>query len=391
MKQLRRFFAFFACLLFAAGCDGSLFLSEGKTAASKQRRVNPPQLSTKTELASAQKGKAVPLDSPLRTTVPPQTPPPPDPPLLKPTELTATKEPIRLASAPVPLDKSTEEARIALSPVPLTPATEEEARASDPEETSFSRLEKAGLALSLSDLDSQKEEARIALPLAVRDRSPEEAALALPLAARDRSPEPVRLAQALTEKPAADISAAPLALTPDAAPTNNSLKEEAGVALNLESAQATLEEAPLAVPFSEKEPQRSEEAALALQLSAAPFTDKQPGPLLQTDLNMKPVFFDVDSSELLEEGLLALNENIKQLESYPYRFNYIVLEGHCDPLGSESYNLKLGRDRAEAVKQYLQDHGIPDELLVTVSYGETRLLSEADDAQNRRVSFTVIH
>ena len=82
---------------------------------------------------------------------------------------------------------------------------------------------------------------------------------------------------------------------------------------------------------------------------------------------------------------------MKRLENYPYSFNYIVLEGHCDSLGSETYNIKLGRERAVAVKQYLKERGVEEGLLVPVSYGEAMPASETDEAQNRRVSFTVIY
>ena len=408
MKQLRRLFGFSVWLLFAAGCGGSLFLSEdSRTSASKQRRrAEAAQLSTKPEMPPP-KRTAVPLDSPLRTTVPAGKEEAP-PPLLKPTELSAKKEAVRLVTAPVPLERPVEEARLVLPPIPLTAAeTEAAGGASDLKEPGFRRIERAPLALrpdnlsgrqeaasfalQASDLDERKAAAGIVLRPSDLDGRKEEARLALPLAALDRKPEPVSLVAAPAEIAPAEISTVPLAFSPNDVPINKSLREEASLALSLErKAAAVREEAPLAVAATEKAAGELEEASLALQ-AAEREAETEAASFLQTDLNMKPVFFDVDSSELLEEGLWVLNENVKRLESYPYRFNYIVLEGHCDPLGSEDYNLKLGRERAEAVKQYLQDRGIPEELLVTVSYGESRLLSEADDAQNRRVSFTVIH
>ncbi len=67
-----------------------------------------------------------------------------------------------------------------------------------------------------------------------------------------------------------------------------------------------------------------------------------------------------------------------------------VIEGHADGIGSETYNAKLSRNRAEAVKQYLtRTLGIADSRLDLQWYGESRPI--ADNAtpegrqRNRRV------
>jgi OOP family OmpA-OmpF porin len=71
----------------------------------------------------------------------------------------------------------------------------------------------------------------------------------------------------------------------------------------------------------------------------------------------------------------------------------VVLEGHTDSRGSESYNQKLGLDRAEAVKNELVAQGIPVDTASTISFGETRpLFTEKEDwaySANRRVHVRV--
>ena len=71
----------------------------------------------------------------------------------------------------------------------------------------------------------------------------------------------------------------------------------------------------------------------------------------------------------------------------------VVLEGHTDSRGSESYNQKLGLDRAEAVKNELVAQGIPVDTVSTISFGETRpLFTEKEDwayEANRRVHVRV--
>ncbi len=66
----------------------------------------------------------------------------------------------------------------------------------------------------------------------------------------------------------------------------------------------------------------------------------------------------------------------------------ITVEGHCDERGSEEYNLALGERRAQTVKRYLQDLGVPSSRLETVSFGESRPAvnghAESAWSQNRR-------
>jgi outer membrane protein OmpA-like peptidoglycan-associated protein len=67
----------------------------------------------------------------------------------------------------------------------------------------------------------------------------------------------------------------------------------------------------------------------------------------------------------------------------------VVLQGHTDYKGSDQYNMKLGMDRAEAVRHELVALGVSPERLSTVSFGESQpLFAEQEDwarAANRRV------
>ena len=67
----------------------------------------------------------------------------------------------------------------------------------------------------------------------------------------------------------------------------------------------------------------------------------------------------------------------------------VVLQGHADYVGSDSYNEKLGMDRAEAVREALISEGVAADRLSTVSFGESQpLFTEQEDwarAINRRV------
>lgn len=71
----------------------------------------------------------------------------------------------------------------------------------------------------------------------------------------------------------------------------------------------------------------------------------------------------------------------------------VVLQGHADYKGSDSYNQKLGMDRAETVRQEMVALGVPADRLSTVSFGESQpVLSEQENwarAVNRRVEVHV--
>ena len=105
---------------------------------------------------------------------------------------------------------------------------------------------------------------------------------------------------------------------------------------------------------------------------------------------LNTVFFDLDSSVLSERTKAILDANIEWFNSHSEVVR-IELEGHCDSLGSEAYNIGLGQRRAEGVKRYLKSRNIPEDKLDIISYGEERPLSYTDNAKNRRVNFVPIY
>jgi outer membrane protein OmpA-like peptidoglycan-associated protein len=67
----------------------------------------------------------------------------------------------------------------------------------------------------------------------------------------------------------------------------------------------------------------------------------------------------------------------------------LVIEGHTDAEGGPTYNQVLSKARAEAVRRYLIDSGVPGERLVAQGFGATRPMTanttEQGREQNRRV------
>jgi outer membrane protein OmpA-like peptidoglycan-associated protein len=69
------------------------------------------------------------------------------------------------------------------------------------------------------------------------------------------------------------------------------------------------------------------------------------------------------------------------------------IEGNTDSVGSEAYNQGFWERRAEAVKDYLAQQGIPEAAMTTAGFGKTQPIASNTTAkgrqQNRRVELVV--
>jgi peptidoglycan-associated lipoprotein len=106
---------------------------------------------------------------------------------------------------------------------------------------------------------------------------------------------------------------------------------------------------------------------------------------------LKPVFFDLDSSEVNTDGQRALQENAEMMrKNLQWQ---VTIEGHCDERGTAEYNLALGERRAIAARAYLVSLGIPAERVRVVSYGKEFPFEQGHDeaawSKNRRAHFVI--
>ncbi|MEO8734789.1 MAG: OmpA family protein, partial [Flavobacteriales bacterium] len=92
--------------------------------------------------------------------------------------------------------------------------------------------------------------------------------------------------------------------------------------------------------------------------------------------------FDPSFNSILDQ-LIAVLMKYPQLE--------LVIEAHTDDVGTDESNMTLSQGRAEAVTEYLTEHGIPAERLRPLGFGEDRPIATNTTAagreQNRRVEF----
>ena len=89
-----------------------------------------------------------------------------------------------------------------------------------------------------------------------------------------------------------------------------------------------------------------------------------------SNADLGTVYFDFDSYTIRSDARPTLRSNAEVIKDRSWRS--ITVQGYCDERGSEEYNLALGERRANAVKQYLVDLGVPSSRLRTVSFGEAK-------------------
>ena len=103
------------------------------------------------------------------------------------------------------------------------------------------------------------------------------------------------------------------------------------------------------------------------------------------------VFFDYQKDEIRDEGRGVLQQDAAWLKQHPS--TRVAIEGHCDERGTAEYNLALGSRRAEAVRSYLVNLGIPTDRLNVLSYGKEAPFCKGDGEscwrQNRRDHFMI--
>ncbi len=111
-----------------------------------------------------------------------------------------------------------------------------------------------------------------------------------------------------------------------------------------------------------------------------------------TKVNLKDVLFKQSKTEFLESSYSELNLVVKFMKENPKV--EIRLEGHTDNRGVAKYNVKLSKERVEAVKSYLVKKGISRKRISGKGYGGSRPIADNNNPEtrvlNRRVEFTIV-
>ena len=97
-----------------------------------------------------------------------------------------------------------------------------------------------------------------------------------------------------------------------------------------------------------------------------------------------PIYFEFDSTRLEPDAVTLLGKvgaalSAEELAS----FNFSV-EGHTDSLGPTGYNDRLSARRANEVRTFLVNTGVPESRLETVGHGESEPVAVNDTGQGRQ-------
>ena len=109
-----------------------------------------------------------------------------------------------------------------------------------------------------------------------------------------------------------------------------------------------------------------------------------------------PVHFDFDRAEIRDVDRPILDAFARAVQrTVPSAL--VTVEGFADPAGTTAYNMRLSRERAENVRDYLVQQGMNADNVRIDAFGELRARQVNPGAQgpgqsgieNRRVSFVV--
>ncbi len=99
--------------------------------------------------------------------------------------------------------------------------------------------------------------------------------------------------------------------------------------------------------------------------------------------------FPVNVAELSPEAQARLDAFVEKLKT-DNRNVYVEVQGHTDATGPKDYNYKLGEERAETVRRYLNQHGVALNRIGTISYGPDAPVAENTDRQGRQANRRVV-
>lgn len=107
---------------------------------------------------------------------------------------------------------------------------------------------------------------------------------------------------------------------------------------------------------------------------------------------LRGVNFEFNSATLTYNAETILDRTARTLLDSP-GFD-VLITGHTDSKGSDSYNMQLSKERAQSVRRYLVSKGVDGARLEFRGYGETKPVAsndtEAGRAENRRVELEVV-
>ena len=99
--------------------------------------------------------------------------------------------------------------------------------------------------------------------------------------------------------------------------------------------------------------------------------------------------FKTAKFDLSPEAQQRLDAFVEKLKT-DNRNVYVEVQGHTDATGAKDFNYKLGEERAEAVRRYLNQHGVALNRISTISYGPDAPVAPNNDKVGRQANRRVV-
>jgi outer membrane protein OmpA-like peptidoglycan-associated protein len=116
-----------------------------------------------------------------------------------------------------------------------------------------------------------------------------------------------------------------------------------------------------------------------------------PAPPVKKKIVLRSVHFDFNKANIRKDAVPVLDEAVSVLKTEGTVA--VIVAGHTDGIGSDAYNMKLSKRRADAVRDYLVKGGIPAKRIRVEAFGKRNPVASNDTAdgraQNRRVELNL--
>ncbi|MCK4537146.1 MAG: OmpA family protein, partial [Desulfuromonadales bacterium] len=132
----------------------------------------------------------------------------------------------------------------------------------------------------------------------------------------------------------------------------------------------------------------NQEAALRQQFAASENANIQRNANLLAVTFKSDVLYDIDSATLKPGAYTEIGRVAQVLNQYPQ--TTIMVAGHTDSSGSETYNQNLSERRATSVKNALIDQGVAAMRIAASGYGEAQPVASNYTAEGRQLNRRVV-
>jgi len=115
-------------------------------------------------------------------------------------------------------------------------------------------------------------------------------------------------------------------------------------------------------------------------LKGCPKKEEEKSPLVK-NTTLYTVYFDHANTTVKKTHLNELDNIVKTLKKYPD--SKVEINGHADSVGDENMNLKLSKNRAKIVMNYLVNQGISKKRLMVNGFGESKPIANNNTKEGR--------